>query len=210
LTSEADDLLGCGAAAALRRLADEHQSPRFAVADLLSALGDQGFGLLILVLALPNALPGPMIPAFSVPFALAIGALGLQLALGFPMPRLPGWLKRLSVPHERFRRFVLRTEPLLRRFERWLKPRSSGLTQGLGERLIGVALVALSVVLALPVPFGNAPIALSIMIIALGLLEGDGRALTLGLATGLLATLWNASLIFAGAVILEAAAHLPK
>jgi len=30
------------------------------------------------------------------------------------------------------------------------------------------------------------------------------------LATELLAILWNASLIFAGAVILEAAAHLPK
>jgi len=46
------------------------------------------------------------------------------------MPRLPGWLKRLSVPRERFRRVVLRTEPLLRRCERWLRPRPSGLTRG--------------------------------------------------------------------------------
>jgi hypothetical protein len=210
LTGSTDEPTGRGAAGALRRLADEHQAPRFAVGDLLSALRDRGFGLLILVLALPNALPGPMIPAFSVPFALAIGLLGVQLMRGFPMPRLPGWLKRLSMPTERFRRFVLRTEPLLRRLERWLRPRPSGLTQGSGERLIGVVLIALSAVLALPVPFGNLPIALSIMAIALGLLEGDGRALALGLAAGVLATLWNASLIFAGAVILEAAAHLPK
>jgi hypothetical protein len=210
VTGAADDSRSRGAAAALRRLADERQRPRFAVADLLSALGDQGFGLLILVLALPNALPGPMIPGFSAPFAVAIGLLGLQLARGFPMPLLPGWLKRRSMPQERFRRFVLRTEPVLHRLERWLRPRPSGLTQGLGERLVGVALIALSAVLALPVPFGNLPVALSIMIIALGLLEGDGRALTLGLAAGLLATLWNASLIFAGAVIFEAAAHLPK
>ena len=210
MTGAADDRHGRGAAAALRRLADEDQRPRFAVADLLSALGDQGFGLLILLLALPNALPGPMIPGFSAPFALAIGLLGLQLARGFPMPRLPGWLKRRSMPQERFRRFVLRTEPVLRRLERWLRPRPSGLTQGPGERLVGVALIALSAVLVLPVPFGNLPIALSIMIIALGLLEGDGRALILGLAAGLLATLWNASLIFAGAAILEATAHLAK
>jgi hypothetical protein len=210
LTGEADDLPGRGAAAALRRLADDHPSQRFAVADILSALGDQGFGLLILLLALPNAVPGPMIPGFSVPFAVAIGLLGLQLARGFPMPRLPGWLKRRSMPSERFRRFVLRTEPMLCRLERWLRPRPSGLTQGLGERLVGIVLIALSAVLALPVPLGNLPIALSIVILALGLLEGDGRALTLGLAMGLLATLWNASLIFAGAAILEAAAHVAR
>jgi hypothetical protein len=208
LTGSAEERPGRGAAAALRRLAEEHQPSRFSVADLLGALGDQGFGLLILVLALPNAIPGPMIPGFSVPFALAIALLGLQLARGFPVPRLPAWLKRRSMSSDGFRRFVFRTEPLLRRLERWLKPRPSGLTQGPGERLIGTVLIALSAVLVLPVPFGNAPIALAIMVIALGLLEGDGRALTLGLAAGLLATLWNASLIFAGAFILEAAAHL--
>jgi hypothetical protein len=208
LTGPVDEPQGRGAAAALRRLAAEDRPSRFAVGDLLGALGDQGFGLLILVLALPNALPGPIIPGFSVPFALAIAALGLQLALGLHVPRLPRWLKGLSMPRERFRRFVLRTEPLLRRLERWLQPRPSGLTEGPGERLVGVALIALSLVLALPVPLGNVPIALSIMIIALGLLEGDGKALTLGLAAGLFATLWNASLIFAGAAILEAAAHL--
>jgi hypothetical protein len=208
LTGTAEEIPGRGAAAALRRLAEEHQAPRFSIADLLSALGDQGFGLLILMLALPNVLPGPMIPGFSVPFALAIALLGLQLARGFPIPRLPAWLKRLSMPSERFRRFVFRTAPVLHRVERWLRPHPSGLTQGHGERLIGVVLIALSAVLALPVPFGNAPIALAIMIIALGLLEGDGRALTLGLAAGLIATFWNGMLIFAGAAIVEAAAHL--
>jgi hypothetical protein len=63
-------------------------------------------------------------------------------------------------------------------------------------------------VLALPIPLGNLPIAVSIVVIALGLLEGDGSALTLGIAAGLLATLWNGTVIFAGAIIFEAAAHL--
>jgi hypothetical protein len=114
------------------------------------------------------------------------------------------------VPRERLRRFVLRTEPLLRRLERWLQPRPSGLTAGPGGRLVGLVLIALSAVLALPVPFGNIPVALSIIVVALGLLEGDGKALTVGLAAGFLATLWNGMLIFAGAIIFEAAAHLPK
>jgi hypothetical protein len=194
-----------GIAAALRRLAEEHRGERFAAADLLTALGDQGFGLLILLLALPNVVPGPMIPGFSVPFAIGIAVLGLQLAMGWHSPRLPSWLKRLSIERRRFERFVLRTEPVLLRLERWLRPRPSGLTEGPGERLVGVSLIALSLILALPVPFGNAPMSLGIIIIALGLLEGDGRALLIGLATSLTAALWNVALIVAGAELFVAA-----
>jgi hypothetical protein len=199
---------GRGAAAALRRLAEEPGPARLSIADMMGALGGQGFGLLILAAALPNAIPGPLIPGFSIPFAAAIAALGVQLALGFREPRLPGWVKRQSMSRERFLRFVVRTEPLLQRIERWVRPRPTGLTEGSGERLLGVVLIALSTVLALPIPLGNLPIAVSIVVIALGLLEGDGSALTLGIAAGLLATLWNGTVIFAGAIIFEAAAHL--
>ena len=197
-----------GIAAALRRLSEEHRGERFAVADLLAALGDQGFGLLVLLLALPNVVPGPMIPGFSVPFAIGIALLGLQLTVGWHSPRLPRRLKRLSIERRRFERFVLRTEPMLLRLERWLKPRPSGLTEGPGERLVGVSLIALSLILALPVPFGNAPMGFGIIIIALGLLEGDGRALVIGLAASLAAVLWNVTLIIAGAELFVAATRV--
>ena len=199
---------GPGIATALRRVANGHNGPRFAVADLLAALGDHGFGLLVLALAVPNAVPGPMIPGFSVPFAFGIAALGLQIAAGRRTPWLPRRFAQLSMKHERFRSLIDRAEPLLLRIERWLRPRSSLFTDSAGERLVGVALVALSGVLALPVPFGNSPVAFSIIIIALGLLEGDGLALMLGVVAGLVAAVWNAVLIFAGAELFVAAAHL--
>ncbi|HUC68029.1 MAG TPA: exopolysaccharide biosynthesis protein [Stellaceae bacterium] len=195
-------------AATLRRLAEDRRAPRISIADLLSALSDHGFGLLLLLLALPNAVPGPLIPGFSVPFALGIAALGLQLALGMHTPRLPRRLQRLSMDGARFRRMVDRTEPLLLRLERWLKFRPSTLTDGPGERLVGVTLIALSAVLALPVPFGNMPVALSIIVIALGQLEADGAALLAGIVAGLAATLWNTVLIFAGAELLHVAERL--
>jgi len=197
-----------GIAAALRRLADGHNAPRLSIADLLAALSDQGFGLLLLALALPNAMPGPLIPGFSVPFAAGIAALGVQLALGLHTPRLPRRMQRLAMDAARFRRLVDRTEPLLRRLERWLRPRPSPLTDGPGERIVGIALVALAAVLALPVPFGNSPVALCVMLLALGQLEGDGVALLLGLVAGLLAALWNLALIVAGAELLHVVARL--
>src|SRR6185437_9641147 len=81
LTDEKREAERDSIAAALRRLAE----------------GDHGFGLLVLALALPNAVPGPLIPGFSVPFALGIAALGLQRALGLNAPRLPRLLLHLSI-----------------------------------------------------------------------------------------------------------------
>jgi hypothetical protein len=191
-------------AAMLRLLAEQPEVARLAIADVMATLGDQGFGLLVLLLALPNAIPGPLIPGFSLPFAFGIAALGLQLLLGLRTPRLPGWLKRMSMTRQRFHRLVDRSEPLLLRLERWLRPRPSPLTDATGERLVGLVLIALSAVLALPVPLGNLPIALSIMVIALGQLEGDGKALLIGLAAGAAAVVWNLVIVFAGAELAQA------
>ena len=55
----------------LRDLANATMASTITLDEILAALGNHGFGLLILVLALPNAIPGPIIPGFSVPFALA-------------------------------------------------------------------------------------------------------------------------------------------
>lgn len=190
-------------AVALRRLAHQHDGPRLAVDDLLAALDDRGFGLLLLTLALPNLVPGPLIPGFSVPFALGIAALGLQLMRGFAAPRLPAWLRRRSVTLAGFRRFVDRAAPGIARVENLLRPRPSALTGALGERVTGATLIGLSAVLALPVPLGNLPVALSISIIALGLLESDGIALLWGVGGGLLAVLWNMAVVFAGAALAD-------
>lgn len=203
-----DAAISGGTAAQLRRLAQRDEGDRLTVGDLLDTLGDQGFGLMILLLALPNAVPGPLIPGFSLPFALGIAALGLQLAMGFHAPLLPRFLKRLSMRQERFRRFVKRIEPMLLKFELWVRPRASALTSGPGERLVGVALIALALVMALPVPFGNVPVAFSIMVVALGLLEGDGTALVVGIAGGIAAVLWNGVVVFAGATLVAAAARI--
>jgi hypothetical protein len=198
---------GGGTVETLRRLLREHRRPRLSLDDLLDALGDQGFGLLVLALALPNAVPGPMIPGFSLPFAVGIAVLGVQLMAGLKRPNLPGWLRRRSVSRDGFERFVERAEPRLLRIERLIRPRRSWLTAGPGERIVGGTLVLLSLVLALPVPLGNLPVALATSVIALGLLEGDGLALALGLAGGAAAALWNAAIIFAGAELLALVAH---
>ena len=185
---------------ALALILMSHTAARISVGELLDALSDHGFGLLILVLALINAIPGPHIPGFSLPFAIGLVVLGVQLAQGRPSPWIPRRVRRWSVTSAGYTRFLDRVLPIIRRVEAWLRPRPSWLTEPAGQRVIGISVVFLSIVLALPIPFGNAPIAYALVVLALGLMEEDSRALSLGLVLGVLALAWNAALVAGGAL----------
>ena len=183
---------------ALALILVSHTAARISVGELLDALSDHGFGLLILVPALINAIPGPHIPGFSVPFAIALIVLGAQLASGRPSPWVPRRVRRWSVTSSGYARFLDRVLPIIRRVEGWLGARPSWLTEPAGERVIGITVVLLGIVLAFPIPFGNAPVAYALVVLALGLMEEDSRALGLGLALGILALAWNAALVAGG------------
>jgi len=189
---------------ALERLCREHEAPRISLGDFLDAFGDHGFGLLILVLALFNAIPTPHIPGYSLVFAPGFIVLGVQLAMGRRTPRIPEPVRRWTLSRASFTRFLDRVLPWIERIEHWVTPRPSWLTEVGGDRLIGVAVILLSMVLALPVPFGNVPVAWALIVLALGHMEEDSRALAWGLVLGILTVAWNAALIAGGAVaILE-------
>jgi hypothetical protein len=189
---------------ALALILVSHTAERISVGELLDALADHGFGLLILVPAVFNAIPGPHIPGFSLPFAIALVVLGAQLSLGWSSPWVPRRVRRWSVTSAGYARFLNRVLPTIRRVEAWLRPRPSWLTDSIGTKIIGIAVIIESIVLALPIPFGNGAIAYALIVLALGLMEEDSRALGLGLVLGILALAWNAALIAGGALaILE-------
>ncbi len=163
---------------------------------ILERLHDRAFGILALLLALPNALPGPAIPGFSLLFGLPLAVLGLQMAAGRPTPWLPPFLARRAIARTRLETLLAHAVPRVRPVERLFRPRYPWLA---GERRLGLVLTLLALVMSLPVPLGNLPVALSILIIALGLIAGDGLAVLAGILAGVAAALWNAFLLFAGA-----------
>jgi hypothetical protein len=189
----------------LRGLAGADASEYISVDELLTGLGNHAFGLLLLILALPNAIPGPMIPGFSVPFALGIIVLSVQILQGHRRPLLPSWLRRRVISRERFRRFVTYAEPALRRFERWFRPRDARFMTQRGDRprALGFVIILFPLVLALPIPLGNGPMAFAICILALGIFEGDEKVEMAGMVIGGLATLFNIGVVIAGVEIVD-------
>jgi hypothetical protein len=65
-----------------------------------------------------------------------------------------------------------------------LRPRLTVILSWTGERLIGVAILLLALILTLPIPFANALPACAIAIIGLAIVEKDGIAVLAGLAVG--------------------------
>jgi hypothetical protein len=86
---------------------------------------------------------------------------------------------------------IRRVVPWLERAEKLLRPRISVLALPPFEYLIGVVCLLLAAVLVLPIPLGNMLPALSISLLALGLLERDGYAI----ATGLIAATVSAVVV---------------
>lgn len=162
------------------------------VEDLRASFGSKCFACLLFLLAVPNMLPTP--PFVDIALSIPLLFLSAQLFLGKRHPWLPQWILRRGVPTDRFAVVAERISPVSRRVEQVLKRRLAVLTGLIGHRLIGLACLALSALLALPIPFGNAPPGAAIALFALGLLYRDGLAVLAGIAASVASGLIAAGL----------------
>lgn len=167
---------------------------RLALSEVLQGLGDRTFGFVLLILAVINVLPQP--PGGSTVFGAILTLLALQLLIGLRQPWVPGFIRRRSIARSAFRTGLGKVLPALRRIERLCRPRLSWLTTGVFERLAGLAMVVLAIIITMPIPvIGNVLPGIAVAIIAIGLIEGDGVALLVGVGSGIAALALIASLL---------------
>jgi hypothetical protein len=179
----------------LREFLETETAEHISLGALRDALGDRGFGVLLLIFALPNLVP-LNIPLLSAVLGLPLVLLGAQLAYGRRRPWFPDWIKHRSFPRASFKAVVLRTLPALERAEQLLRPRLTRLLSWTGERAVGGLVLFLALILTLPIPFANWLPAFAIAIFGLAIVEKDGVAVLVGIAVAV------ASVIVAGAVVL--------
>jgi hypothetical protein len=148
---------------------------------LVDHLSTRGHALLALFLALPFLQPVPL-PGLSTPFGAAIAVLGLLMALGRPtwLPRR--WLRR-DLPSAQLVRIVRTGQRLLRRVERFIKPRGVWFHRHRWARPIAGIVIAISgaeLALPLPIAFTNTLPALVIATTAVAMLEEDAILAAVG------------------------------
>ncbi len=155
----------------LRSIADDTARERISVGELVAAMGDRAFGALMLVFALPNALPMP--PGVSGILGAPLVFLAAQLMLG-RSPWLPRMIANRSMLRTDFVVLANRGGPWLAKAEGLLRPRLGVLARPPAENAIGALCLILAIILVLPIPLGNILPALAICLLSLGILERDG------------------------------------
>ncbi|MGN7294866.1 exopolysaccharide biosynthesis protein [Rhizobium sp. SAFR-030] len=186
-----------GLAPLLEDLANQAAGTRLSLGGLLALLGEQATALVLLVFAIPAIIPTPGIPAGMV-FGTALALLSAQLVIGADRFWLPGRLSRIEVPQKLLSAMSVRLGPKLAWLETWLRPRWTGLTGRAAVRPLGLVVLLMGVLIALPIPFGNVLPGLSVFFIALGLAQRDGMAVAGGLVFGLLAVAFTGFLFLGG------------
>lgn len=151
---------------------------QISLAQIVMRLSDQARGVLMILFALPNCLPG--IPGTSAITGLPLVFLTLQMALNRP-PWLPGFIANRSVTRQWVINIMVRAEPWLRRVERLVHPRLTVLTSDTAERLVGVVGLILSLIIMLPIPLGNMLPALALIVFSMGFIGRDGAWILGGL-----------------------------
>lgn len=172
---------------------------KITLATLIDALDERAFGLGILILALPCAIPF----LYGIPqiVALPMLALAAQLAAGREHPWLPRSLGDREVPVAGLQNVLRKTRKALGFIENLAAPRLTFLSDGLGARVVGALMLIPAASILVPAPMTNTTPGIGVGIAAVGLLERDGLLIILGLGIGLT---WVFLLVFFGAEALSA------
>ena len=173
-----------------------NSTERLTVGDIVLILRDRAFALLVVLLGLPNCLPMP--PPIPLVCGLLLALVAAQIAAGRDAPWLPRALLRRSVPQADLRRAVARALPILRRLERWSRPRGDALGSAVAMRATGFLLLALSLGLLFAAPVvGQIPLGLAVCLMGLGLVERDGVLVIGGLVVGFAGFAVNVGFVYA-------------
>jgi hypothetical protein len=166
------------------------------VAQLTSRVGDRGFGLLLLVLSLPSALPVPA-AGYSVPFGLLLLVLALQMLIGKERPVFPARLERVKMSSSFAARLLKGAAWIFRKLEWVIRPRMRWVGRRAGRILMGLLVMSMAILMMIPIPLTNTFPAFVIFLIGIGLTEDDGLFAIGACVVGVLAVLLYVALVWA-------------
>ena len=167
--------------AILKALA-HRKGEKVALGDVIRQGGSRAHGLGLLLFALPETLPIP-VPSISTVLAIPLILISGHLILFGEGQGIPKKIRDRSISTSLVEKLEKYVGPVFKMLERVSHPRWEALAER--ERLLGVACLILSVILLLPIPFGNLLPALCLAAIAFGMIQRDGVVVALGLLGGL-------------------------
>jgi len=185
----------------LERILKYPDKAKITVRELLGGLESRAFGLPLAVLSTGEIVP-VHVPGFSWVISVPMAAIGAQMVVDRERLWLPSSLLNRRVSARLVKRIARAMLPTVRRLDRISGPRASIVTGSAGRRLAGLCVLLLSLLIALPIPGTNTVLALTVFVIALGLIRGDGLLIAAGMVLTVVAAalMGTVTLALVGAV----------
>jgi hypothetical protein len=162
---------------------DSSNDDKVSVRDLVEAMEDFGFGLVLLIFSFGVTIPLP--PPFPSIISIPLVVFSTQMLLGYKSPKLPQKFNNLRVKRKVVAVLLEKTLYYTGKAEKFLLPRLDFCFTPLAERIIGGFSLAFAMLILLPMPLSNFIPGVGILIISLGILKKDGLAVILGILTGI-------------------------
>lgn len=162
--------------------------------EIMRLLHERGFGMMIVLFALPNLFPG-FLPPIPTLFAVPLCFFSTQMIIGFDSPRLPGIIARRHIKRASLQKAITKSMPIMKRLESIIRPRMEYLVTDRSERYIGIFMLAFSISVAIPLPMTNFWPSVALLLMGIGLMSKDGLAVLIGIILG---SCWIGALIVFG------------
>lgn len=165
------------------------------IREVTAAVGEKGFGLVLIVLSLPSALPVPA-PGYSTPFGIVIALIALQMLLGRQALWIPEKLGHIRIKPKLANTMLGTASRFLKTIERFIRPRQLWIRGRAGQAALAAVIVVMACLMMLPIPLTNTFPAMVIFMIGIGLSEEDGLLAIAAFAIGCGAVLLYAGIVY--------------
>ncbi|HZR47818.1 MAG TPA: exopolysaccharide biosynthesis protein [Candidatus Manganitrophaceae bacterium] len=175
---------------------------------IIEILHGRAFNIIVVLLALPFCTPIPLF-GLSTPFGFALMIFGLRIALR-KKPWLPEAILNRQIPYPTLEKIISVTLRAAYYMEKILHPRLEFLHRWTTFSVLNgliIALNAFCLMLPLPIPFTNMLPAVSIVLLAAGMMEEDGAAILAGYIAAVISMTYFIFLLWVGKAGVKLGAH---
>ncbi|MBO9102267.1 MULTISPECIES: exopolysaccharide biosynthesis protein [unclassified Rhizobium] len=149
-------------------------------------------------------IPGPI----GLVFGTALAVVAAQIAIGRRSVWLPGFLNDRRLSSKVLELVVRYAAPHVFRIERLVQTdRLKPLTGPFAQTLIGSPVLVMAVAIALPIPLGNFLPVISLVVLAIGLMEKDGLITLVGIVLSIIAAAVTGVLLYGAVSVLGGVAN---
>jgi hypothetical protein len=181
---------------AIEDVVKSSSADKVSINDVINAMDSVGFGLIMMIFAFGIIIPTP--PPFPSIISFPLVVFSYQMFIGYPSPRLPKRFANLAVKRSILAMIVQKSSSVIRKIERFLKPRCLFMSKPLAEKITGFFMLLFSSFIVLPMPLSNYIPGLGILIASFGMLSRDGLVIILGITIGCFGIAISVLAIFLG------------